>query len=61
VCECSGYASAPPQHLDYLTLERHRSALTCRRLILTHMGEEMLARAAAGGLDAACDGLVLTP
>jgi len=61
VCECSGYASAPPQHLDYVTLERHRSALTCRRLILTHMGEEMLARAAAGGLDAACDGLVLTP
>ena len=38
LCECSGYESAPPHHLDYLTLERHRPALTCRRLLLTHMG-----------------------
>jgi hypothetical protein len=33
--------------------------LTCRRLLLTHMGEEMLARAAALGLDTARDGLFL--
>jgi len=59
VCECSGYESAPPHHLDYLTLEQHRPALTCRRLLLTHMGEEMLARASALGVDAARDGLVL--
>jgi len=59
VCECSGYESAPPHHLDYLTLERHRPALTCRRLLLTHMGEAMLARAEALGLDAAMDGLRL--
>ena len=59
LCECSGYESAPPHHLDYLTIDRHRSALTCRRLLLTHMGEEMLARAAALGLDTARDGLFL--
>jgi hypothetical protein len=29
-------------------------------LLLTHMGEEMLAKAAALGLDAAHDGLCLT-
>jgi ribonuclease BN (tRNA processing enzyme) len=60
VCECSGYETAPPFHLDYVTLERHRPSLTCRRLLLTHMGEEMLARAAALGVDAARDGLALT-
>jgi ribonuclease BN (tRNA processing enzyme) len=60
VCECSGYESAPPHHLDYLTLERHRPALTCRRLLLTHMGAEMLARVPALGADTARDGLVLT-
>jgi len=60
LCECSGYDSAPPHHLDYLTLQLHRSALTCRRLLLTHMGREMLARASALGVDTAHDGLVLT-
>lgn len=59
VCECSGYASAPPQHLDYLTLQQHRPALTCRRLLLTHMGEEMLARVPALAIDTAHDGLVV--
>jgi len=60
VCECFGYESAPPHHLDYRTLDAHRPALTCRRLLLTHMGEEMLARASALGLDAAHDGLVVS-
>ncbi|MFO7693241.1 MAG: MBL fold metallo-hydrolase [Vicinamibacterales bacterium] len=60
VCECFGFETAPPHHLDYRTLEAHRPALTCRRLLLTHMGPEMLARAAALGLDAADDGLAVT-
>ena len=59
VCECSGCESAPPHHLDYRTLQQHRSALTCRRLLLTHMGEEMLAHVAALGVDTAHDGLVV--
>jgi len=59
VCECFGYESAPPHHLDYVTLERHRSSLACRRLLLTHMGERMIERAAALGLDTASDGLLL--
>ena len=59
VCECFGDTSAPPHHLDFRTLRRHLPDLTCRRLLLTHMGEEMLARAAELGLDAARDGLRL--
>lgn len=60
VCECFGYQSAPPHHLDYHTLQRHLPALTCRRMLLTHMGEEMLAQAPTLGVETASDGLVLS-
>lgn len=59
VCECSGYETAPAHHLDFVTLARHRSELNCRRLILTHMGEDMLSRVGELPFDAARDGLVL--
>lgn len=57
VCECFGFDSAPPHHLDYRTLQARRDRLSCGRLLLTHMGEEMLRRADALGLDTARDGL----
>lgn len=60
VCECSGDRDAPPHHLDYSTLKRHRDALACRRLVLTHMGPEMLRRAPEIDDETADDGLVLT-
>ncbi len=43
---CEGYSYARPFkfHLDWTTLARHRDALRCGRMILTHMGEEMLGR-----------------
>jgi ribonuclease BN (tRNA processing enzyme) len=44
-------------HLDYATLLRHRSALDCKRLIVTHMGPDMLARLAELAVEAAHDGL----
>jgi ribonuclease BN (tRNA processing enzyme) len=59
VCECMGFESAPPRHLDFRTLTEHRAELACRRLLLTHMGEEMLARAAALGLATTADGLLV--
>lgn len=59
LCECSGYESAPPGHLDFLTLEQHRPALACRRLVLTHLGDDMLARAPGLPLETAADGLVV--
>jgi len=60
VCECFGDESAPPHHLDYRTLQSHRHALSCRRLLLTHMGDDMLRRAATLDLETADDGLVMT-
>jgi ribonuclease BN (tRNA processing enzyme) len=59
VCECFGFERAPPHHLDYRTLQGHIPELTCRRLLLTHMGEEMLAQARSLGVETASDGLVL--
>ncbi len=60
LCECFGDQSAPPHHLDYRTLQRHRHALTCRRLLLTHMGEDMLRRAPSLDVETVDDGMVLT-
>jgi len=44
-------------HLDYATLARRRSQLGCRRLIVTHMGPDMLARVAELPVEAAYDGM----
>ncbi|MEI8084163.1 MAG: MBL fold metallo-hydrolase, partial [Actinomycetes bacterium] len=57
VCECYGYEAAPPHHLDYLTLMRERPRLSCRRLLLTHMGDEMLRRAGTLEVETTSDGL----
>ena len=44
-------------HLSYATLRQHRPRLTCRRLILTHMSEDMLDRLHEADDEAAQDGL----
>jgi ribonuclease BN (tRNA processing enzyme) len=46
-------------HLDYATLRAHRDALECRRLVVTHMHADMLARIRECDLEAAHDGLVV--
>jgi ribonuclease BN (tRNA processing enzyme) len=57
VCEAYTFDRPVKFHLDYATLSRHRARLGCRRLILTHMSEEMLARLEGLGVEAARDGL----
>jgi ribonuclease BN (tRNA processing enzyme) len=59
LCECFGNDTAPPHHMTLRALQQHRHRLACRRMLLTHMGEEMLAQASELGLDAAHDGLVV--
>jgi ribonuclease BN (tRNA processing enzyme) len=60
VCECFGYDTAPPRHLDYRTLMKHRPRLSCRDLVVTHMGPQMLDRIAALDTRGADDGIRLT-
>ena len=42
IAECCAYDQPIPGHLDYLTVLKYRHKLETRRLVLTHMGPEML-------------------
>jgi len=46
-------------HLDLKTLLAYRDRLECRRLVLTHMGEDVLARLSELGVTGADDGLTV--
>ncbi len=47
-------------HLDYQTLRKHRPRFECRRLILTHMSQEMLDRVREAEFECAEAGRVVT-
>ncbi len=59
VCECQEYERRVPGHLDYQTLSEKRKQFGCRRLVLNHLGESMLARLDELDVEAAEDGLVI--
>jgi ribonuclease BN (tRNA processing enzyme) len=59
ICECNFFDEKGPGHLDYRTLLEHRSELTCGRLVLTHMGDQMLEHLGEVEMEAAFDGLVI--
>ena len=60
ISECYSYRRVIPGHLDYATLMANRQRLGATRIILTHMGPEMLANLsdvqARGEAEAAEDG-----
>lgn len=47
-------------HLDFRTLEAHRAELRCKRLILTHMSDDMLRRRGEVAVECADDGKVIS-
>lgn len=59
LCECSFYEQKTANHLDYTTLQEKLTHLKCKKLVLTHLGEEMLQRREE--LEAVCaeDGMVI--
>ena len=59
ICECCFYDEPSTTHMSYLQVAARRERLECKRLILTHMGEEMLARRGSLPVETAEDGLVL--
>ncbi|MEI6667153.1 MAG: MBL fold metallo-hydrolase [Acidobacteriota bacterium] len=59
LCECFGYDWAPPGHQEYMTLRKHWTELTSRRLLLTHMGDDMLSRVDGLDCESAHDGLIV--
>jgi len=59
IAEAYFYDKSVRYHLDYATLARHRAQLGCKRLVVTHMGPDMLTRVPELPVEAAHDGLEL--
>jgi ribonuclease BN (tRNA processing enzyme) len=59
ICDASFFDRDDPSHISYGTLMAHRDELDCRRIVLTHLGAETLARIGELELDHAVDGLTL--
>lgn len=58
IAEALFFDKAVKYHLDFRTLMAHREELACGRLVLTHMGEDMLGRLDGLGVEWADDGKV---
>ncbi len=56
ICESYFYDKQVPFHLDYATFMQHRSEFDCKRIVLTHMGSDMLSHLRDLRLEAAHDG-----
>jgi ribonuclease BN (tRNA processing enzyme) len=59
ICEAYFFDKKIKYHLDYQTLRQRRDQLDCRRIILTHMGPEMLSRLGEVEFECAEDGKVV--
>jgi ribonuclease BN (tRNA processing enzyme) len=59
ICECCYFESRWPFHLDYPRLWENRERFGTSRLVLTHLGREVLARKDQIELELASDGLTV--
>lgn len=60
ICECSSYDRPVAGHLDYLSLCTKLPTIGAKRVILTHMGADMLDRRDRLGHATASDGLIVS-
>lgn len=59
LCECSYYDQGTGNHVRYVELLKALPRLDCKKLVLTHLGEEMLARKEELAVTVAEDGMVI--
>jgi ribonuclease BN (tRNA processing enzyme) len=59
LCECSFYDQGTGHHVRFVELVNALPRLECRKLVLTHLGEEMLARKKELAVTVAEDGMVI--
>jgi ribonuclease BN (tRNA processing enzyme) len=59
IAEAYFYEKSIRYHLDLKTLEAHLPEIAAKRLILTHMSQDMLARLSSLPYEAAADGKVI--
>jgi len=60
ICECLSMSKEIPLHLNASAIAQHRRSLNTQRLILTHLGTDMLTAGHVAGATLAHDGLVVT-
>ncbi len=59
LCECCFYDSEASDHMSFRKIEKKLGELNCKKIVLTHMGEEMLARKDKIPFEVAEDGMVI--
>lgn len=59
IVECYAYQPKPKFHLDFQTLSARRADLGAKRLLLTHMGQDMLNHADQLDIETARDGMLI--
>jgi ribonuclease BN (tRNA processing enzyme) len=56
ICECSFFETRLPTHLDYPQIMENLSRIKAKRIVLTHLGQEVLNRRSEIQLELAADG-----
>ena len=59
ICEASYFDRVDPAHISYRTLMEHRAETGAKRIVLTHLGAETLARVRELELEYTSDGTVI--
>jgi len=59
ICECNFFSTSSPSHLDYQTIMNEKQNFNCKRIILNHLGGEMLENLSEVELECSYDGLVV--
>ena len=59
ICECNFYQTEMPSHLNYLKIDSEQSNFNCDRIILNHLGVEMLANLHQVKLPCSEDGMII--
>ena len=59
ICECCYFQTETTFHISYPTIAQEHQRLGCRRLLLSHLGSEVLNRLDEVSLECAHDGMVI--
>jgi len=59
ICECNFFETRTPTHLDYQTIVAEMDNLNCKKIVLNHMGPEMLENLNSVALECSYDGLII--
>ena len=61
ICECSFFETRMPMHLDYPRIVENLERFGSKRIVLTHLGQEVLRHRSEIALEVAHDGLLVEP